>query len=66
MTDYNSTNVDIFKIIDNISKIIQDTNVDICVCERELICNCVNNCICDSDNYHIIPNHSSHKLTSFR
>ena len=46
--------IDLFELINYLPNIFQDDNLDVCVCERELICKCKDDCICDSDDYHII------------
>lgn len=53
-TENKEENIDILTILSEVSNSMINKSVDLCVCERELECNCKEECLCDSDDYHII------------
>lgn len=46
------SNLDIIQFLNDLSDTISNPSVDLCICERQNVCNCKNECICDNDFYY--------------
>lgn len=52
LNEVDESNIDIIQFLNELSDIISNPNVDLCICERQNVCNCKNECICDNDFYY--------------